>query len=652
MRPSSGGVNRIRHKLLEGAAGAALVIYPPVGAGLLFIRAVFIRGARPSSTWLIPWAGLLFVGFLVAVYTSSYLLLLQAAVGVLAGWFMFVLHRRAFLLGLLGGLGVVVLLGFAERDRSRALWNDAGTPQSTADLIAGISRVSGDSPGWRRNGIRLFEKHWLLGPDTQQLELSLEMRSLGATSGWQWYTNSPVTQQVRQVESGIPFTRFSGLERYIVRRARSQSSLGGVSVRASLEMRASTPIAPEGCILEIRSFEPSLSTCEPLQLDSVWRAYDIGFTFPASAPNRVFEVIVGALDVDNLDVRGLEVEVFRGGEWVPLGPLAPEGVEIRFPIPGLHQFSQPSLHVVPTPEWQHYKLDFKDGALDSMKEVTGLLQVEAGTTVEIRDVVLRVPTRGQRQPIPLPRPRSSLWFEQANLAGHSFATLGFIALILTPISGANIVGFIAVLLAISAVFLSGSRAAWVGTLLGASWLIWLRSKPPRRKWLVMILIAAVVGVTVTGGYKALGRLQPGNFADGNTVTRTEIWGTAWTGLWDHPLFGTGPKGFSRAWLEQHPDDERGSPTHAHNLWLEFAVSYGLPGFAAILWLTGGLIWLAWHRGRWRGLALIVPVLLMNVFDYTFFFAGVFYPYVLGMNALSPPPERANTRLGDGAECEQ
>lgn len=626
MRLKSGGA-------LDGMAGVALVLYPAAGAGLLLIRGALLRRARPSLTWLLLWGGLLALGLLASVRESSYDLLLQAALGVVAGSFLLVPRLRALFTGLLVGIAVVLALGFAERERSRTLWNDAQTPQNFAALVTGRTELSGDSPGWKRNGIRLIEKRWLLGPNTRGLELSLEMRSPVGESGWQWYTNSPVTRQSRLQEQEASFTRVTGLENYVARRFRAPTSLGGKLVRASVELRSSEPITHNGCALQLRSFEPSLSTCAPLKLGTGWETHEITFQVPAGVPNTTFDLTLPALEIEHLDIRSVRVEVIDHGVGTPLEPLEPEGVLIRFPLSDLHLYSQPVLHAVPTEDWQRYTLSFRSDELASMREVTGLLQLEASKTVELRNVSLRTHDTDVPQPIPTPRPRSDLWFEQANLAGHTLGTVGLLALVLLPSSWTILTSFLLVLLVIGAVFLSGSRAAWLGTLLGGGWFLWLRSTPRQRTVLATFIIATTVAVTALGGHRALGRLQPANWAAENSITRLEIWEVAWNGMLRAPLRGYGENGFATAWREQRASEELAAPSHAHNLWLDFGVRYGLPGLAAVSWLTGGLLWLAWRRGRWRGVALVIPVLIMNMFDQTLFYAGVLYPLILGLNAL-------------------
>ena len=128
------------------------------------------------------------------------------------------------------------------------------------------------------------------------------------------------------------------------------------------------------------------------------------------------------------------------------------------------------------------------------------------------------------------------------------------------------------------------------------------------------------------------RLYNAVFSPRGGTSRLEIWRVALQALLEHPWIGIGPD-FGSYWETAQPARRVKATTHAHNLWLAFAAAYGLPGLFAILWVTGGFLLLAWRWGRWRALALVVSILIMNLFDYTLFYSGVLFPLLLGLNAL-------------------
>lgn len=178
----------------------------------------------------------------------------------------------------------------------------------------------------------------------------------------------------------------------------------------------------------------------------------------------------------------------------------------------------------------------------------------------------------------------------------------------------------------------------------------------RRKRLVRValggmlaLVAAAVGASLAGVPAA--SALPFNL--GQETPRREIWGTALQAFLTHPLRGLAGSGtdFPSYWLQQHPQATEARVAHAHDLWLQFAASYGVAGVVTVLVLTGGLAWLGWRRARLRGLALVGTTLALNVFDLTLFYAGVFMPLLLGLNLLRPQPAARAAPAGAGAAAD-
>lgn len=107
---------------------------------------------------------------------------------------------------------------------------------------------------------------------------------------------------------------------------------------------------------------------------------------------------------------------------------------------------------------------------------------------------------------------------------------------------------------------------------------------------------------------------------------------AWQAVLEHP-FGLGQGKFPK-YFEQHvgtvPHD---AIQHAHNFWLELAARYGFLGLIAAVWISLGLLFVAWRRACWRGLTLVMLLLLLNITDNTMLYQGVFCPLILTLNAL-------------------
>lgn len=668
---------------IEGAAGVCLVVFPPVAAGLLLLLGAARRRRPQVTAWLWLWLGYSLPLVLVRLVTGGDPLIpaLQAVFGFLIGSLVVIERHRVVLLGIVVGLLVSASTGLIERQLSRRLWWDATTPSDVEHLLNGVTELSGDSDGWRRNGVRLVGKTWTLAdagtleamldegaegvvtaptgslqtgsyPD---LELTLAVRGRSEAPGWQWYTNHPTTSQELSGEGNDAFTRITGLRAAVVRRVRSQLPLAGRSVRVGVELRAPEPVTSSTCGLGLRTFEPSAQHCEALAIGVDWREYGALYTFPDDAVQAVFEVVVGPTDVEYLDVRSLRVEESIDGLWTEVGVIEPAGLNLRVPVPGLHVFEHPTLNIVPEEGWRRHSLAIPGEPFAEAVTLTALLQIEAGTAVELRDVELRPLMDDATPAVAEAVDRSSFLYEQANLAGHSYVASGLLALALILGAAASRRGVfttrstaaacLVVTALLAAVIVTGSRTAFVGAVAGTVALVVMAAgasaKRTGRRLIAggvlaaIALVAAVFAIVPTGDL--LGRLAfwQADAPGANQVSRVEIWNLAVEGIREAPLAGWGADGFADLWRENHPDDGRAVPQHAHNFWLQLAVAYGLPGLLAASWLSIGLVFISLRARSAFVTAIVAAVLVMQLFDSTLTFVGVLLPLVGLLNLTAP-----------------
>ena len=614
-----------------------LVLYAPAGFALFVFQGLALRHLQALGPWLWTWSSLFVLStWLLLDGVLEPLLVLQGLLALLFAIVVSVKSTLATLLGLTAGLTVVVVFGGIERELSRQMWLDAASPQVLIDKLSGISRLSGDSPGWRHNGIRWIEKAWLLKPGSDGLQLSFEARLTEGTVGWQWYTNRRETAQEFHVEDGTPFTRIVNApaeRRYIAQRVRTEEPVAGRTFRASLEMRAPHEVAADGCDgLRLRTFETSFQHCEGLNLTQEWQRYEIEATFPKDARQPAFDLIVNDIDTEMFDIRDVRILEYREDTWSQVAHVEPAGLHVRLPLAGVHIFSHPTLNLIPQDDWQRYALVLDRAELDSLREASFLLQLESGVDVAIRAVSLSPLDPEAPAPIARAFSRFDLWFPHANLAGHTLLAAGLLLLLVAqgPMLGLGGTGLI-----FTAIFLTGSRAAWGGALLGVPWLLWLVLHGRPRLLVFAVLGIGSLALVFGPGVDVLGRLQVWTDQDGSPVARSEMWGVALQGLVEHPWSGLKGQGedFATYWQAAYRGDSTQTVTHAHNLWLAFASDYGVPGLVAITWLTGALLYLAWRWGRWRGMAVVLPVFAINIFDYTFFYPGVLLALILALNVL-------------------
>jgi O-antigen ligase len=70
--------------------------------------------------------------------------------------------------------------------------------------------------------------------------------------------------------------------------------------------------------------------------------------------------------------------------------------------------------------------------------------------------------------------------------------------------------------------------------------------------------------------------------------------------------------------------------HAHNLLLHLLAEGGLSGLAGFGVLWGSVAGVLVRLRVWRGLVLLGVAFLLNLFDYTFFNAAIYYPLWVGI----------------------
>ena len=536
-----------------------------------------------------------------------------------------------------GGILVVLVLlvaaGFVERRLSVFTWQN---PTKTG--------LSATLKNWREDRTTAYGvRAWTVPAEAETLTLSFDARLLAGENVADWIRSDADFRVTPLQEGEEPFTRVVtpiGPDPYLMRTFDLGEPVGGRTFKVELELRAPQPVPAEGCRgvwLQVW-YEGGDAKCLAVALDTDWRAFELTWTAPEAARSSVIRVILNNFDGLSYDVRRVKLYLGRQGTWQRLEPLIPQAASVQFGWQDDPPEAQSGTAFVPTRAWTPYSFPIRK---PTSRENTFTATLHVGndavdrTALETRNTVLRSQT-GALKPA-LVESRQSFLFEHPNFAGHTLVTLCLVLLSLTSVGW---VGALAVALALFGVWLTGSRAAWLAALTGFSWHLWLAGGVQRRLW--MLGGIPVLGALVVSGVglKSLGRLRL--IGVDEAVSRPEIWHVAWYALLEHPWTGIGAD-FPGYWRATYRGDSQEIVSHAHNFWLQFAALYGLPGLVAALWLTGGLLYLAWRWGRWRGLALVVPVFMMNVFDYTFFYSGVLFPLLLGMNALRQGGSRTQAK---------
>ncbi len=558
------------------------------------------------------------------------------------------LPRRALRAGLLAALTLLVAGGVAERELSKRSWQVSdkaglGSALGSGD-DASLGRASDTVSGY---GFRNWN-----AAGVEDATVELEVRLVSGRPAWDWFRSDegfvleprpgrdyPHTRvQVPEVSAGQP---------YLMRTFDVEEPLAGRIFRVLLDLRrapdapvdaavAETPAAArvssavnvvsgspvggrdcQGVLLQAWATGGG-GRCLPVTLQRNWQRYSLSWRVPAGVDASVVRIILGGFAGETFDVRRVRLFTPKG----ELGPLSPQGGRVKVAWGGPAE-AQSGKSFIPTTEWRTLTVAAAREAGDTL---TTTLTTASGLVLETRNVTVTGPDGA-----PLPRApgsnRQTVVFGDPNLAGHTLGTLG---LALVSLSG-PLLGALGGALALLGVALTGSRAALLGVGVGLAWLFWLQLPGGRRRTVFTALgvLAASLAALLWTQYASLPRV----FSLGETTARRNIWAAAAEAFAAHPWRGLGAGGFPVYWSESRGGE---AVQHAHNLWLEFAASYGVLGLLFILCLTLALSLTAWQAGGARALALVGGVLVMNLFDTTFFYGGVVFTLALALGASLEP----------------
>ncbi len=579
------------------------LLWLAASAPLLLYMALF----RDSVPALLGFVGQLLLACLVALLPLK---------RVTLSWLLF-----GVLLLLLGG-------GVLERELSRYDWqvsDKAGlwSALGRGDEVSGYGFRSWDASG------------------ESAATLKLDVRLVSGKPAWDWFRSDSEFVLTPQPGADYPHTRVqvpaarpSGGPPYLMRTFDLGEPLGGYIFRVLLDLRRAgeepqgddsapaeitrgTPIGGRQCsgvLLQTWGYRGG-GRCLPITLSDTWTRYSLSWRVPEAVDASVVRVLLSGFAGETFEVR--RVRLFTAKK--ELGPLLPQGGALNFTWGGRPE-AQSGRSFMPTREWQ--RLEFSTER-STGSTVTAHLTSAPGLTLETRNV--SVSADGRRLPEAVSSNRQTIIFGDPNLAGHTLGTLGLALVTLSP----PLSGVLAAALTLFGLVLTGSRAALIGVVGGLLALFWLRLPKGRRRFGLAVLGLAVFGALGVAWPK-LSALRL--FSLGEVTARSDIWRGAWTAFAAHPWRGLGAGGFPPYWAATHGGE---AVQHAHNVWLEFAASYGVLGLLSVTALTLGVSVLAWRRGGGGALAFVGGVLLMNVFDTTLFYAGVLFPLFLTLGAQLP-----------------
>ncbi len=209
--------------------------------------------------------------------------------------------------------------------------------------------------------------------------------------------------------------------------------------------------------------------------------------------------------------------------------------------------------------------------------------------------------------LPSVRSFSDTWMApgiQPNQAGGVLATFVGFAFAMLLIPGTRGRRWPWALLAfggLAVVFLTGSRIALAGIAAAVLMLLIIRD----RRWLWLVTTLVVLLIVLSLAWPAA--ISPVNrlllhdeTLDTKLVARLDIWASALRGIEDHAFTGIGLGVFNEVMPFRYPYESVGlsySVSQAHNLFLDVALTLGLPGLAGLVLLLAGMAILIRHLAQ-------------------------------------------------------
>jgi O-antigen ligase len=170
------------------------------------------------------------------------------------------------------------------------------------------------------------------------------------------------------------------------------------------------------------------------------------------------------------------------------------------------------------------------------------------------------------------------------------------------------------LLGVVAVFMTGSRAALAGLVLGI--LVILMARTARWLWAWLPGLAlALVGLLASGMLtRMVNFFVHDETVDTKLVARLDIWTSAVHGIQDHFISGIGLGVFNQVMPFRYPYQTVGltySVSQAHNLVLDTALAIGVPGAFGFVALIVGLLIMAIRESKQGKAASVVSLGLLS-----------------------------------------
>lgn len=608
-------------------AGFALIFYAPVaGLGLVGIAALGLRQGRLIWIRQLPWYLLitLAVSRLMLGDTAGGIWLIATGLLGLFGTTVLRPNRWTVALGITLSLLVALPIGLYGAARDAARWRGSSAAVTSDWSLQEGAQLRIDGSRLEYSDTSVAQKYWRSpAQPAETLRVSFEARRTGGVSGWDW-NSSGNRGRFTGLADGVTLWQTSSDVGWISRNYNTALPLGGRTVLASLTVTSDTRACGE---LHLSAGDGKSFQVTPFCSDDTEQLLSSQWHIPEGVTTQTLTMALAgfsenvALTLQNV-VAG---ELTKAG-FSQFALASPLGLTLSA---GSERGRSERLRIQPDDDWQEYTFEFAQPELLQAPFFWLAVGLERGLTLDLRNAEAFAVSSNQVTRLGpwLNDVRQDFLTQSPNLAGHSFAVLGLVLLSAVTLGWQ---GVLTILLTGTLVLLTGSRTALYVFTLGAVVLWSLRFI---RQSNIRLMLFASLGLVLLLSAFIPARLSRMVTLTADGVGRPAIWQAALQESQDVPVgIGFREDGHLLVWngTEQVVVD------HAHNFWLEFLWRFGLLGGIVSLLFSGGLLWLGWQMRRSTGLLLVSAVLLLNVFDYTLFYAGVFVPLLIGLGLSQLP----------------
>ena len=154
----------------------------------------------------------------------------------------------------------------------------------------------------------------------------------------------------------------------------------------------------------------------------------------------------------------------------------------------------------------------------------------------------------------------------------------------------NLYGIAAWIIGSVGLFLSLSRAGWLGLIAAIAVYVIVAADKKIRKAIFSLALAGLIIVAIVPNFRY--RLLLPFYGEKSAVSRLSLWTTGAKAIKESPVFGLGLTGFSENWKRLNTDPNLDTHNFPHNIFLNFWVETGLLGLIS----TIGLMLLVIYRG--------------------------------------------------------